>query len=401
MIIWSSFLLDELAGLRNDALPSCPECKSRTRCSWPTTPASSPRSRARTAEPAQFGEIVSWPIGTDADDRPGQAVRRVHDERRLPRLARASPPRASSRPAPGTADDPTKYADACGASCRPASTPRSRWPTSTRRTCSTRSRGSLDTFNRWGFTAGPGRRWSGPIARRAAGAAGARRDDVGRGRRGARRRKQADDAVDERCRESRLRRAGGPTRPAAAAAARGRAHARAAGGPRFGRCCSRRRCSSCSSWWSCRSCGRSSSRSGSCGCATCGARRHLRVDFTLDNFADVLDLAGLLDALRTTLMFSRRRHASARSALGLAAALTCGAPFRGRGRSCARRMLLPYVAPVVAVTFVWQTMLDPHLGIVNALGHDVLGWDEPIPFLSSARRPCRCSGCSSTCRSRC
>ncbi len=26
MIVWSTFLLDELAGLRNDALPSCPEC---------------------------------------------------------------------------------------------------------------------------------------------------------------------------------------------------------------------------------------------------------------------------------------------------------------------------------------------------------------------------------------
>ncbi|HEX3198724.1 MAG TPA: extracellular solute-binding protein, partial [Propionibacteriaceae bacterium] len=27
MVIWSSFLLDELAGLRNDALPTCPQCK--------------------------------------------------------------------------------------------------------------------------------------------------------------------------------------------------------------------------------------------------------------------------------------------------------------------------------------------------------------------------------------
>jgi multiple sugar transport system permease protein len=27
-------------------------------------------------------------------------------------------------------------------------------------------------------------------------------------------------------------------------------------------------------------------------------------------------------------------------------------------------------------------MLDPNLGIVNAFGQDVLGWDRPIPFLS-------------------
>lgn len=45
-------------------------------------------------------------------------------------------------------------------------------------------------------------------------------------------------------------------------------------------------------------------------------------------------------------------------------------------------MLLPYVAPVVAMTFVWQVMLDPQLGIVNDWGRRFLGWDSPVPFLS-------------------
>jgi multiple sugar transport system permease protein len=36
---------------------------------------------------------------------------------------------------------------------------------------------------------------------------------------------------------------------------------------------------------------------------------------------------------------------------------------------------------VVAVTFVWQIMLSPELGVVNAIGTDVLGWSEAIPFL--------------------
>jgi multiple sugar transport system permease protein len=45
-------------------------------------------------------------------------------------------------------------------------------------------------------------------------------------------------------------------------------------------------------------------------------------------------------------------------------------------------MLLPWVAPVVAITFIWRVMLSPQLGFVNALGTDVLGWDAPIPFLS-------------------
>ena len=31
MVIWSSFILDELAGLRDDAAPSCPECMADPR----------------------------------------------------------------------------------------------------------------------------------------------------------------------------------------------------------------------------------------------------------------------------------------------------------------------------------------------------------------------------------
>ena len=40
------------------------------------------------------------------------------------------------------------------------------------------------------------------------------------------------------------------------------------------------------------------------------------------------------------------------------------------------------MAPVVAVTFVWQTMLNPQFGIVNAIGQDVFGWADPVAFLS-------------------
>jgi multiple sugar transport system substrate-binding protein len=39
MVIWSSFLLDELAGLSHDACPSCPSA-SATRRFWPPTAAS-------------------------------------------------------------------------------------------------------------------------------------------------------------------------------------------------------------------------------------------------------------------------------------------------------------------------------------------------------------------------
>ncbi|MFD5571202.1 ABC transporter substrate-binding protein [Streptomyces cadmiisoli] len=60
MIIWSSFLLDELAGLRKDALPSCPECRDDSRYlsdnSGIVTAMKGPDAR----EAAQFGEITSW-----------------------------------------------------------------------------------------------------------------------------------------------------------------------------------------------------------------------------------------------------------------------------------------------------------------------------------------------------
>jgi len=67
--------------------------------------------------------------------------------------------------------------------------------------------------------------------------------------------------------------------------------------------------------------------------------------------------------------------------VGLVAALALRGAFRGRVFVRAS-MLLPYVAPVVAVTFVWQTMLSPQFGIVNAVGQDVFGWADPVAFLS-------------------
>jgi multiple sugar transport system permease protein len=102
--------------------------------------------------------------------------------------------------------------------------------------------------------------------------------------------------------------------------------------------------------------------------------------FTLDNFLGVVTSRNFLDGLTTTIIYSVAGTTLA-IGLGLAAALIVRAPFRGRTFVRAS-MLLPYVSPVVAVAFVWSIMLDPNLGIVNAFGEDVLGWERPIPFLS-------------------
>ncbi|MEU5949312.1 sugar ABC transporter permease [Micromonospora sp. NPDC047465] len=103
-------------------------------------------------------------------------------------------------------------------------------------------------------------------------------------------------------------------------------------------------------------------------------------EFTMDNVERVLNTPGFADTLWTTLVYSVASTAGS-IVLGLVAALVVRRPFRGRTLVRAS-MLLPYVAPVVAVTFVWQVMLDPQLGVVNDWGRRFLGWDTPVPFLS-------------------
>jgi multiple sugar transport system permease protein len=109
-------------------------------------------------------------------------------------------------------------------------------------------------------------------------------------------------------------------------------------------------------------------------------RRGLFGAFTFDNVARVFGSPGFWTALRTTVLFSVVGTVTS-IGLGLVAALALRRSFPGRTFVRAS-MLLPYVAPVVAVTFVWQTMLSPQFGIVNAIGQDVFGWTDPVAFLS-------------------
>ncbi|MFI5836107.1 carbohydrate ABC transporter permease [Micromonospora sp. NPDC051300] len=103
-------------------------------------------------------------------------------------------------------------------------------------------------------------------------------------------------------------------------------------------------------------------------------------ELTLDNVDRVLHTPGFADTLWTTVLYSVGGTVGS-IVVGLAAALAVRGPFRGRTLVRAS-MLLPYVAPVVAMTFVWQVMLDPQLGIVNDWGRRFLGWDAPVAFLS-------------------
>ncbi|MFG3659784.1 carbohydrate ABC transporter permease [Streptomyces sp. NPDC047706] len=104
-------------------------------------------------------------------------------------------------------------------------------------------------------------------------------------------------------------------------------------------------------------------------------------DWSLDNFAAVFDSSGFWSSLSTTLIYTAGATLGSVT-LGLVAALALRKPFRGRGLLRAA-MLLPYVAPVVAVAFVWEVALSPQYGVVNDWGRRFFGWDDPIAFLST------------------
>ncbi|HEX6756011.1 MAG TPA: extracellular solute-binding protein [Mycobacteriales bacterium] len=66
MLIWSSFILDELAGLRNDALPTCAQCRSDkawlAKNSGVVTAVKGPDAQ----RPASYGEVVSFAATSSA-----------------------------------------------------------------------------------------------------------------------------------------------------------------------------------------------------------------------------------------------------------------------------------------------------------------------------------------------
>ncbi|GAB1511229.1 sugar ABC transporter permease [Actinophytocola sp. KF-1] len=112
-------------------------------------------------------------------------------------------------------------------------------------------------------------------------------------------------------------------------------------------------------------------------------RTGLFENLTVANFARVFGSDTLWDTLLTTVVYTAGSTFLA-LVLGVSVALALRKPFAGRGFVRAA-MLIPYVAPVVAVTFVWKVLLNPEFGIVNSWGRRLFGWDDPVAFLSQAR----------------
>jgi len=101
--------------------------------------------------------------------------------------------------------------------------------------------------------------------------------------------------------------------------------------------------------------------------------------FTLDNYRRILTGSEFWPTLRITLGYTVFSSIGS-ILLGLFAAMLLNSSFRGQGL-LRGLFLFPYVAPVIAVAFVWAFFLDPFSGTVNALGQR---WDllaGPVNFL--------------------
>ncbi|MEU8301503.1 extracellular solute-binding protein [Micromonospora sp. NPDC048909] len=155
MLIWSPFILDELAGLRNDAKPTCPQCQADptflAKNSGFVTAIKGPNG----TQPAQYGEISSWAVldGAAAESAKTFVAYMLDDG--YPRWFGMSPEgRFPVRK--GTTGDPEKFHTAWNTSQagvdakKPLADVYGEPVLDTLRT-------SPDTFQRWGLTQGQGK----------------------------------------------------------------------------------------------------------------------------------------------------------------------------------------------------------------------------------------------------
>ncbi|MBB3085253.1 ABC transporter substrate-binding protein [Geodermatophilus sabuli] len=110
MVVWSSFILDEMAGLRADALPTCPECAADpaflARNSGVVTGISGPDGDG----PEQFGDIVSWAVTVDAQATAANFVDYMMEDGYEQWIGFSPEGKVPTRQ--GTAEEPTRYIDA-------------------------------------------------------------------------------------------------------------------------------------------------------------------------------------------------------------------------------------------------------------------------------------------------
>ena len=155
MVIWSSFVLDELAGLSNDARPTCPQCRSDesflAKNSGIVTAIKGPDA----TQPSQFGEVTSFAITKDGNvDAAKQLIQYFMNDAYLDWLGFAPEGKFPTRK--GTKEEPDKFSK--GWEKLPAGVDAKKplseiYPAEVLKVLET----STQTMNRWGFPQGQGR----------------------------------------------------------------------------------------------------------------------------------------------------------------------------------------------------------------------------------------------------
>jgi multiple sugar transport system substrate-binding protein len=155
MLIWSPFILDELAGLRNDARPTCPQCQKDPNFLAQNSGFVTAIKGPNGSQPAQYGEISSWAVLDGAKEKAAKQFVEYMLGDGYPRWFGMAPEgRFPVRK--GTAEDPQKFLTAwdgsqAGVDARkPLSQVYGPEVLQTLRT-------SPDTFQRWGLPQGQGK----------------------------------------------------------------------------------------------------------------------------------------------------------------------------------------------------------------------------------------------------
>ncbi|MFV0428779.1 MAG: ABC transporter substrate-binding protein [Arachnia sp.] len=110
MTIWSTFLLDELAGLRNDAAPSCPECTEPGWLAQNTGIVPLVTGPDAAGNAGSYGEMTSWVITSSAAADDSQQLVEFMMSDGYPGWFGMAPEGKFPVRA-GTADDPSVYID--------------------------------------------------------------------------------------------------------------------------------------------------------------------------------------------------------------------------------------------------------------------------------------------------
>lgn len=111
MAIWPTHMLDELAGTRVDARPSCPECTKDPLFLARNTGVVAGLQGPDGLRPAHFGEVISWTVTADSDTEPARRfVEYFLTDGYAQWLAIAPEERVPVRS--GSAANPAEYAEA-------------------------------------------------------------------------------------------------------------------------------------------------------------------------------------------------------------------------------------------------------------------------------------------------